>query len=262
MSNKNRMSIEDKIQLISQKPLPRHVAVIMDGNGRWAKSRGMERSMGHVEGVSAVRRITEIASDIGIGYLTLYTFSTENWNRPKEEVDALMHLIAVAIERETPDLIKNNVRLRLIGNLATIPDYALERLHNCEKATAECTGMNMILAISYSARWEITQAARTIAEQVKDGTITVNDISEQTISDSLTTAGIPDPDLLIRTGGNSRISNYLLWQIAYAELTFVDTYWPDYSKEDFCDAILKYQGSERRFGKTSEQIKQKEDTER
>lgn len=257
-NRETKMLIEEKISLISQKPLPKHVAVIMDGNGRWAKSRGLDRSMGHIEGVAAVRRITEIASDLGIGYLTLYTFSTENWNRPKEEVDALMHLIAVAIERETPDLIKNNVKLKLIGNLSTIPAYALDRLHNCEKATAHCTGMQMILAISYSSRWEITEAIRAIANHVKEGKLKPEDINEQTVIESLSTADIPDPDLLIRTGGNSRISNYLLWQIAYAELIFVDTYWPDYTKEDFCDAIITYQGSERRFGKTSEQVNQNE----
>lgn len=248
------MSLESKIQEIGRKPLPTHVAVIMDGNGRWAKARGMDRSMGHVEGVNAVRRITEIASDLGVGYLTLYTFSTENWNRPKEEVDALMHLISIAIERETPDLVRNNVRLKLIGDMSTVPDYALERLNRCEEATSECTGMWMILAISYSSRWEITDAVRRIASEAASGSINASDIDETTIASHLATAGIPDPDLLIRTGGDCRVSNYLLWQIAYSELYFADTYWPDYSKEDFCDAILRYQSRERRFGKTSEQV--------
>lgn len=250
------MTLESKISEIGQKPVPTHVAVIMDGNGRWAKARGLDRSMGHVEGVNAVHRITEIASDLGVKYLTLYTFSTENWNRPKEEVDALMHLIAIAIERETEGLLSNNVRLRLVGNLESVPNYALERLRRCEEATAHCTGLSMVLAISYSARWEITEAMRRIAAKAAKGEISIDSITEQTVSDNLATAGIPDPDLLIRTGGDCRISNYLLWQIAYTELEFNDVYWPDYSKEDFCDAILRYQGRERRFGKTSEQVKQ------
>ena len=249
------MTLESKIKEIGQKPVPTHVAVIMDGNGRWAKARGLDRSMGHVEGVNAVRRITEIASDLGVKYLTLYTFSTENWNRPKEEVDALMHLIAIAIERETPDLIRNNVRLRIVGDLKSVPDYAFERLRKCEEATAQCTGMWMVLAISYSSRWEIIEAVRRIARNVADGKLSADDIDESIVADNMATAGIPDPDLLIRTGGDHRISNYLLWQIAYTELYFADAFWPDYSKEDFCDAILHYQSRERRFGKTSEQVK-------
>lgn len=250
------MSSEEKIKKIGQKRLPRHVAVIMDGNGRWAKQRGLDRSMGHIEGVNAVRRVTEIASDLGVGFLTLYTFSTENWNRPQEEVDALMHLISVAIERETPDLIKNNVRLRLIGNLTRVPEYALQRLNNCVDATASCSGMTLILAISYSSRWEITEAARRIAKEVADGKLDATQVDQELLADHLTTKGIPDPDLLIRTGGDYRISNYLLWQIAYSELYFADIFWPDFSKEDFCDAILHYQSRERRFGKTSEQIQE------
>ncbi len=249
------MSLEEKMKEISCKKLPQHVAVIMDGNGRWAKQRNLDRSYGHIEGVSAVRRVTEIASDLGVKYLTLYTFSTENWNRPKEEVDALMHLISMAIEKETPDLIKNNVKLRLIGDMSRIPEYALERLENCKKATAHCTGLNMILAISYSSRWEIIEAAKKIAKQYKNGEIEESQINEELISNSLTTAEIPDPDLLIRTGGDYRISNYLLWQIAYTELNFSPKFWPDYTKEDFCDAIIQFQSRERRFGKTSEQIK-------
>lgn len=248
------MSLEDKIALIGRKKTPRHVAVIMDGNGRWAKQRNLDRSMGHAEGVNAVRRTTEIASDLGVDYLTLYTFSTENWSRPKEEVDSLMHLIAIAIERETPDLIKNNVRLRIIGNLAPVPGHALQRLQNCENATAHCSGMTMTLAISYSARWEIAEAARKLAAKAAAGTLRPEDIDERAFADSLTTAGMPDPDLLIRTGGDRRISNYLLWQIAYSELFFTDVFWPDFSKEDFCDAIIHYQSRERRFGKTSEQL--------
>ena len=248
------MSLEDKITQISGRTLPAHVAIIMDGNGRWAGQRGLDRSEGHIEGVKSVRKVTEAASDLGIKYLTLYTFSTENWNRPKEEVDALMHLIAIAIENETPDLIKNNVKLRLIGDISRVPDFALQKLDNCVRATAGCTGLTMILAISYSSRWEIVEAARKMAEMAIEGKISVNGISEQMFAGNLSTAGIPDPDLLIRTGGEFRISNYLLWQIAYSELYFSQKYWPDFSKEDLCDAILQFQSRERRFGKTSEQI--------
>ena len=236
------MSLEEKIKQVDCNRLPKHVAVIMDGNGRWAKQRNLDRSYGHIEGVNAVRNITEIASDLGIGSLTLYTFSTENWNRPTEEVDALMHLIAVAIEKETPDLIKNNVRLKIIGDLSRVPEYAREKLEGCVKATETSTGMNMILAISYSSRWEITNAVKKIAAEVADGKMQLDSIDEETIGNYLTTAGIPDPDLLIRTGGDYRISNYLLWQIAYAELYFTDKFWPDFSKEDFCDASRENAG--------------------
>ena len=231
--------------------VPRHVAIIMDGNGRWAKAQGKERTFGHQEGAERVHDIMTAAVNLGIEYLTLYTFSTENWNRPKKEVDALMHLIAMAIERETPDLIKNNVKLRLIGNMSTIPTFAREKLECCVEATAHCTGMQMILAISYSSRWELTEAVK----QIVAAGIPAEEITEAVVSNHLCTYDIPDPDLLIRTGGDCRISNYLLWQIAYAELSFTDTFWPDYSKEQFCDAILRYQSKERRFGMTSEQLK-------
>lgn len=245
------MSLINEIDLDN---LPRHVAIIMDGNGRWAKSRGLDRSEGHVEGVNTVRRITEIASDLGIGYLTLYTFSTENWNRPQAEVDALMHLIVIAIERETADLIKNNVRLTMIGDFSCMPKFAYDRLCKCMDDTSHCTGLTLILAISYSSRWEITEATRRIASQVAEGTLLADEITPETISDNLTTAGIPDPDLLIRTGGDFRVSNFLLWQIAYSEIYVTPTFWPDFSKDDFCRAMLQFQGRERRFGLTSEQI--------
>ncbi len=234
--------------------LPRHVAIIMDGNGRWAKARNLDRSEGHVEGVNTVRKITEIASELGIGYLTLYTFSTENWNRPQAEVDALMHLIVIAIERETADLIKNNVRLTMIGDFSRMPKFAYDRLCKCIDDTSHCTGLTLILAISYSSRWEITEAVKRIAADVKDGKITIDDITPATVSDNLSTAGIPDPDLLIRTGGDFRVSNFLLWQIAYSEIYVTSTFWPDFSKEDFCRAVLQFQGRERRFGLTSEQL--------
>ncbi len=234
--------------------LPVHVAVIMDGNGRWAKSKGLERSMGHAEGVNTVRNITEAASDIGIKYLTLYTFSTENWNRPKEEVDALMSLIVLSIERETPDLIRNNVSLGMIGDIKRMPEFARERLQKCMDDTAHCTGLKLNLALSYSSRWEITNACKRIAMQVAEGKLSPDDITDQTISANLATAGIPDPDLLIRTGGDFRISNYLLWQIAYSEIMVTPKFWPDFTKQDFIDCLAAYSSRERRFGLTSEQV--------
>lgn len=242
------------IEQIDKSRLPRHVAVIMDGNGRWAKKRNLERSQGHVEGVNTVRKITEIASEIGVGYLTLYTFSTENWNRPKEEVDALMNLIVVAIERETPDLIKNNVRLTMIGDIERMPEFARKRLQKCMDDTSHCNGLVLNLALSYSSKWEILEAVKAIAEEVRDGKIAVEAIDDTLFGNHLTTRNIPDPDLLIRTAGDLRISNFLLWQIAYSELYFTDIYWPDFTKDDFCRAIIDYQSRERRFGKTSEQV--------
>lgn len=239
---------------IDPKALPRHVAIIMDGNGRWAKARGLDRSEGHVEGVNTVRKITEIASELGIGYLTLYTFSTENWNRPQAEVDALMHLIVIAIERETADLIKNNVRLTMIGDFSRMPQFAYDRLCKCIDDTSHCTGLTLILAISYSSRWEITEATRRIAALAAEDKISPESITPDMISDNLATAGIPDPDLLIRTGGDFRISNFLLWQLAYSEIYVTSTYWPDFTKDDFCRAVLQFQSRERRFGLTSEQV--------
>lgn len=239
---------------IDNKRVPKHVAIIMDGNGRWAQSRGFERSAGHVEGVNTVRRITEIASEVGVKYLTLYTFSTENWNRPAEEVDMLMHLIVTAIERETPDLIKNNVRLTMIGDMERLPKFAAERLQRCFADTAHCTGLNLILALSYSARWEITRAVREITMEVSEGELLPEDINDETISMHLTTAGIPDPDLLIRTGGDFRISNFLLWQLSYAEIIITQHFWPDFTKQDFVDCIVSFQGRQRRFGLTAEQL--------
>lgn len=242
------------IKRIDPARVPAHVAIIMDGNGRWAKERDMERSAGHVEGVNTVRRITEAASETGVKFLTLYAFSTENWNRPEDEVAALMHLIVIAIERETPDLIKNNVRLDMIGDFSRMPAEALNRLRQCIADTAHCTGLTLNLALSYSARWEITEAVRRIAADVCAGNLAPEDITDATVSSYLSTAGMPDPDLLIRTGGDNRVSNFLLWQIAYSEIYITPTYWPDFSKEDFFRAILEYQSRERRFGLTSEQL--------
>lgn len=236
--------------------IPRHVAIIMDGNGRWARSHGMDRSAGHVEGVNTVRRITEIASELGVGYLTLYTFSTENWQRPKAEVDMLMHLIVTAIERETPDLIKNNVRLLMIGDTDRLPTEALERLKRCMADTAHCTGLRLVLALSYSSRWEIVRACRSIAREAAEGRLNPDSIDEATVDAYLATAGMPEPDLLIRTGGDRRISNFLLWQLAYTEIYITDKYWPDFRKEDFCKALHDYQHRERRFGLTGDQVRQ------
>ncbi len=235
--------------------LPRHVAIIMDGNGRWAQARGLDRSEGHSEGVKTVRRITEAASRAGIEYLTLYTFSTENWNRPQAEVDALMHLIVIAIERETPDLIKNNVRLQMIGDKSRMPDEALHRLERCIEETSKGTGLTLVLAISYSSRWEIVEACKRIASEVSEGIMSLDKIDDKIVASHLSTAGMPDPDLLIRTGGDMRVSNFLLWQIAYSELYVTSTYWPDFSEEDFQEAITSYGSRQRRFGLTGEQVK-------
>ena len=245
------MSYREKID---SSRIPTHVAIIMDGNGRWAKAQGKDRSYGHKYGVDSVRIITEAASEIGIKYLTLYTFSTEDWNRPQEEIDALMALLVMAIERETPDLLKNNVRLMAIGDLSRMPAEVNERLDKCIEETSHCTGVNLVLALSYSSRWEIVDAVKKIAREVQEGKIQFNDINEELISSNLTTKTIPDPELLIRTGGEERISNFLLWQAAYSELYFTPEYWPDFNKESRCKAVYEYQSRERRFGKTSEQL--------
>lgn len=246
--------LEEKKALLREGKMPRHVAVIMDGNGRWAKARGLDRSVGHNEGVKSVRLITEIASELGIDYLTLYTFSTENWNRPKEEVDALMHLFSLVLAREVPDLIRNNVSLNIIGDIDKMPDEARKNLLQGVEATSHCTGLTLTLAISYSSRWELTRAARILAEKVAAGMIDPGSIDENSIAESLATYPMPDPDLLIRTGGELRISNYLLWQIAYSELYFTDILWPDFGKLQFVEALLDFQRRERRFGKTSDQL--------
>lgn len=246
--------LESLLGKIDLSRLPRHVAMIMDGNGRWARQRGRERGEGHAEGISTVRRVTELSSDIGIEYLTLYAFSTENWNRPKEEVDTLMYLIGWAIERELPDLIRNNVRIHLIGDIERVPEEARKKLISSRDKTAHCTGLNLGICISYSSRWEITRAAQIIAKEAAQGKLAPENISEEDISSRLTTYPFPDPDLLIRTGGEKRISNFLLWQIAYSELYFTDILWPDFGKEEYAMALLEYQQRERRFGKTSDQL--------
>lgn len=242
------------IEKIDKNRLPRHVAIIMDGNGRWAKAKGKDRSFGHQEGVVSVRKIMDEVTQLGLKYLTLYTFSTENWNRPEEEVQALMSLLVSAIHRETPDMMKKNVRLTAIGDLSRLREDAYNTLQECIDTTSANTGTTLVLALSYSSRWEITRAARQLAQEVLEQKINPNDITEAMVSDHLTTKNIPDPDLLIRTGGEKRISNFLLWQLSYAEFFFTDVFWPDFREEELYEAILYYQQRERRFGKTSEQL--------
>ena len=244
------MSIE-----ISKERMPRHVAIIMDGNGRWAKQHGLVRMFGHKKGVETVHNITEEAARLGIEYLTLYIFSTENWNRPKEEVDALMSLLVDTIVKETDTLMKNNVRLLTIGDLERLPKEARRKFEGCMEETAGNTGLRLVIALSYSARWEIVNAVKQIASAVKAGTLRVEELDEQKVSEAMTTADMPDPDLLIRTSGELRISNFLLWQLAYSELYFTPCLWPDFTVEEFRRAIADYQHRERRFGKTSEQLK-------
>lgn len=246
--------LEQKIAQLDKNRIPVHVAMIMDGNGRWAKSKGFVRSDGHAEGVSTVHRVTKLSSDLGIKYLTLYAFSTENWNRPQDEVDTLMYLIGWAIERELPELLANNVKINLLGEIERIPEEPRQKLFYARNATAHCSGLQLNMCLSYSSRWEITDAVKKLATLAAQGKINPEEITEDTVADQLTTAGIPDPDLLIRTGGEFRISNYLLWQIAYSELYFTPALWPDFSDEDYLDALIDFQNRERRFGMTSDQV--------
>lgn len=250
--------LQHKINSLDKSRIPVHVAMIMDGNGRWAKQKGFVRSDGHAEGISTVHRVTQLSSDLGVRYLTLYAFSTENWNRPSDEVATLMYLIGWAIERELPELLRNNVRINLLGDIDRIPDDARQRLFYARQATAHCTGLQLNMCLSYSSRWEITEAARKLAAKAANGEIRPEEITEKMFSDNLTTAGLPDPDLLIRTGGEERISNYLLWQIAYSELYFTPVLWPDFSDSDYIDALIDFQNRERRFGMTSEQVQNNE----
>lgn len=234
--------------------MPKHVAIIMDGNGRWAKTHGKPRVFGHKNGVVAVRSVTEGAAEVGIENLTLYAFSTENWNRPKAEVTALMGLLVSTISKETKTLNKNNIRLNAIGDLSSLPSNCSSELQEAIDKTSSNTGMNLILALSYSSRWEITNAVNLLLNDVKANKISSEKISESDFSNYLCTHGTPDPELLIRTSGEYRISNFLLWQIAYSELYFTEKLWPDFRKEDLYEALIHYQQRERRFGKTSEQI--------
>lgn len=245
------MSLEAQIR---PDHLPRHIAIIMDGNGRWAKGKGKYRVFGHHKGVDAVKEITETAAELGIQYLTLYAFSTENWNRPTREVNALMDLLVKTIRKELPTLQKNRIKLKSIGDHDSLPDSCRKNLDDAIEATRNNSGMTLVLALSYSARWDISRACRRISEDVLSGKIETQMIGNELISNYLSTAGMPDPELLIRTSGELRISNYLLWEIAYSELYFTDVLWPDFSKEELFKAIIDFQKRERRFGKISEQL--------
>lgn len=245
---------KDSEKLRSTMIIPRHIALVMDGNGRWAKKRGLERYEGHIAGVESLRTVLRTAADLGVDYLTAYTFSTENWNRPKEEVDALMSLFVSAIMNEMLELMENNVRLLAIGDFSRLPNDVRLSLEQGIRKTSANTGLSLVLAVSYSSRWELTDTMRRMALMAQKGELDPNEINETVVSEQLSTAGIPDPDLLIRTGGEKRISNFLMWQLSYTELLFLDTLWPDFDAECFRSAIQEYSSRERRFGKTSEQI--------
>lgn len=237
---------------LDMKRIPTHVAIIMDGNGRWAAERGKERSFGHQAGVETVRRITSECVRLGVKYLTLYTFSTENWNRPEDEVSALMGLVLSSLEDEI--FMKNNVRFRVIGDVKRLPESVRTKLRETEEHTVANSAMTMVVALSYSARWEMTHALQNIVADVRAGRVHADDVNEELVGQHLETAFMPDPDLLIRTGGELRVSNFLLWQIAYSELYFCDTYWPDFNEADLHRAIMDFQSRQRRFGKTERQI--------
>jgi len=239
---------------INLEKLPKHIAIIMDGNGRWAKGKGMPRVFGHKSGVKAVRETTEAAAELGIEYLTLYAFSTENWNRPAFEVKALMTLLVETIKGEVKTLNKNNIRLQAIGDISKLPEKSYKALLKAIDDTKQNTRMTLVLALNYSAKWEIMNAVKDLASQVESGKLKAEDLDENVFADALETKGMPDPELLIRTSGETRISNFLLWQIAYSELYFTPIFWPDFRKKDLFEAVLNYQQRERRFGKTSEQI--------
>lgn len=247
------MSLKDQID---ESKIPAHVAIIMDGNGRWAKARQLDRSEGHRKGIESVRTVIKAAAEVGVQYLTLYTFSTENWNRPVEEVDALMDLMVQAVARETAELVENGIVLKVIGEIQRLPQRTRKALEECLEATSKGTSSTIILALSYSSKWELTEATKNIVKDVQAGKLDPNTIDEGCISNYLATKNYPDPDVLIRTGGEYRISNFLLWQIAYSELYFTDELWPDFGKESLFKAIVDFQKRERRFGKTSEQLSQ------
>jgi undecaprenyl diphosphate synthase len=242
------------LSLIDKQNIPQHVAIIMDGNGRWAKQQGEERLFGHSVGVESVREALNACKKLGVKYLTLYTFSTENWSRPKEEIDGLMNLLVQTIANEVDELNENGIRLLTIGDDDGLPESCKDELLDAKVKTSKNTEFNLILALNYSSRWEIKKSIQFIAESYKDGKINLSDINDELISNSLTTANYPDPELLIRTSGEHRISNFLLWQIAYSELYFTDVLWPDFKEADLYQAVLAYQKRERRFGKTSEQL--------
>lgn len=242
------------LQKIDKNRLPRHIAIIMDGNGRWAKEQGQDRLYGHFHGVESVRNIVEGCAELGIGYLTLYAFSTENWDRPEYEVIGLMELLVSTIRKEVESLHKNNIKLHVIGDMNMLPEYARQELNEALDITKENTGLNLIMALSYSGRWELLNAVKNIAFEVKQGRLTLEAIDQDTLQRFLATSAFPDPELMIRTSGEFRISNFLLYQLAYAELYFTNVRWPDFRKDNLYEAILDYQGRERRFGKTGEQV--------
>lgn len=246
------MSLKEKIDTTK---LPRHIAIIMDGNGRWAKEKGQDRLFGHFHGVESVRNIVEGCAELGVGYLTLYAFSTENWDRPVEEVTGLMELLVDTIRKEVATLNKNNIKLHVIGDTNMLPEYARNELSEALQETAHNTGLNLVMALSYSSRWEIVNAIKNIAADVKTGKLEPFEIDQDTIKDYLATREFPDPELMIRTSGEYRISNFLLYQLAYAELYFTNVRWPDFRKENLYEAILDFQNRERRFGKTGDQLK-------
>ena len=246
--------MSELIQQIDKSRLPRHIAIIMDGNGRWAKEQGQDRLFGHFHGVESVRNIVEGCAELGIEYLTLYAFSTENWDRPQYEVIGLMELLVTTIRNEVESLNKNNIRLHVIGDLTMLPDYARRELSEALEITKKNTGLNLIMALSYSGRWELLNAVKNIAWEVKNGKLNVDEIDQDTLQRHLCTSDFPDPELMIRTSGEYRISNFLLYQLAYAELYFTNVRWPDFRKDNLYEAILDYQNRERRFGKTSDQL--------
>ena len=252
------MELKDQLmQQIDRERLPQHIAIIMDGNGRWAKERGKQRLFGHQSAIQSVREVSEASAEIGVPYLTLYAFSTENWNRPLAEVSGLMSLLATTITKEVSTMNKNSIKLNAIGDLKSLPEANYKQLMQAIEDTSHNTRMTLTLALSYSGRWDLTQASRRMAEDVKAGTLQPDAVNDTLISSYLSTAGMPDPELLIRTSGEERISNFLLWQLAYSELYFIPKYWPDFRKADLYEAILNYQHRERRFGKTSEQVTKK-----
>lgn len=242
------------LQKIDKTRLPNHIAIIMDGNGRWAKEQGQDRLYGHFHGVESVRNIVEGCAELGIGYLTLYAFSTENWDRPQYEVVGLMELLVTTIRNEVESLHKNNIRLHVIGDMSMLPDYARKELNEALDFTKNNTGLNLVMALSYSGRWELLNTVKSIAHEVKSGKLNIEEIDQDTLQQYLCTSAFPDPELMIRTSGEYRISNFLLYQLAYAELYFTNVRWPDFRKENLYEAILDYQNRERRFGKTSEQV--------
>ncbi|QES90753.1 isoprenyl transferase [Rhizosphaericola mali] len=250
------MQQQDIFSKIDKKRLPHHVAIIMDGNGRWAKKQGKDRLFGHFSGVESVRSVTEGAAELGIECLTLYAFSTENWDRPQAEVEGLMALLIKTIHGEVPTLNKNNIRLFVIGDRSMLPTSVQEELQEALDKTAANKGLKLILALSYSSHWEIKEAVKKIAKQIQAGNLEIDDITDDVVAQNLDTSSFPNPELMIRTGGEHRISNFLLYQLAYAELYFCETQWPDYRKSHFFDAIVDFQRRERRFGKTSEQIQE------